>query len=336
MLSITLRQKVNRVKIALLGLGQVGKNLLKLLTPDEGSDPHGSNVDIVLAADSQHMILSDKGIDPKRLHHYKQKGDITEAGYQEVDHDSLFEHEFDVLVDLMPATRDGKRARDLYVNAFKNGRHVVTACKSGLANHWTQIMSEREKHGSKMLYEATVAGGLPFFSFMGYCIRSSSVVSIKGILNSSANFILKRVASGVSLEKSLEEARAHGTLEAEYHFDTMGFDSAWKTVIAANSIFGQDFTPEDINFEGVEDLAEAGNVNPSQRLVSNIVKTRSGVEASSKIMELAEDDPLLNLGDTGLGFTVTLDNRTPVTVAETYDGPTDTASAVLNDLLLFK
>lgn len=322
------------MKVALLGLGQVGKSLLKLLRSDHDSPNTNSEIRLVLAVDSSQAIFSQDGIDPERLLHHKEKGDIRTAGYSEVDRESIFEHDFDVLIDLMPATPDGVRARDLYLTAFENGRNVITACKSGLANHWTRIMEECSKKGMKISYEATVAGGLPFFSFMNYCLRSSNVVSLQAIVNSSANFILKRSASGISLEKSLEEARSEGILETDYHFDTRGFDSAWKTVIIANSIFGQSFSPADVSFEGVEEIVAEGKVDRYQRLVSSVSRTGSLVEATSRITTLAENDPLLNLGETGLGFTVKLDNRTPLTVTEMFDGPTDTASAVLNDLFL--
>lgn len=324
------------MRVAILGLGQVGKSLLRLLTSGSiyHKERHGVNIEIAVAADFHHMLASDLPMDPERLLYYKEKGDIWGTGYPEVEKDALFDQEFEVLIDLMPATGDGLRARDLYTSAFDRGKNVVTACKSGLANHWKEVMDSRTKRHKEILYEATVAGGLPFFSFMNYCTRSSEVVGISGIVNSSANFILKRAAEGIEFEKSLADAKSRGILETDYHFDTLGYDSAWKTAIIANSLFGQAFTAKDVDFEGVEEIVKDGRPNRSMRLVSSVMKEGSRVTASSRIVELDKKDPLLNLGETGLGFTASFSNRTPLSVAETFDGPVETANGVLNDLLL--
>lgn len=326
------------MKIAVLGLGQVGKSLLKVFSSGLPyyKTRYKADLEIVLAADSHHMISGEEAIDPVKLLHLKEKGNILDAGFHEIDRESLFDQNFDILVDLMPATEDGKRARDLYINAFKQGISVVTACKSGLANHWGEIMSELKGTDARILYEATVAGGLPFFSFLNYCTRSSNVTAITGIISSSANFLLKRSAAGRSFEESLDDARSKGTLETNYHFDTLGFDSAWKTVIVADSIFGQKFSPQDIVFEGIEEVVNLRKANRNLRLVSNVSRAGSSVDASSRLVELQDGDPLLNLGEGGLGFTATFDNRTPLTVTEMFDGPTDTANGVMNDLLLLR
>lgn len=195
-------------------------------------------------------------------------------------------------------------------------------------------MSELRRKNAKILYEATVAGGLPFFSFVNYCTRSSDVTAITGIISSSANFLLKESAAGRSFEESLNDAKSKGTLETDYHFDTLGFDSAWKTVIVANSIFGKEFSPRDIVFDGIEEVVNRGKVSRNLRLVSSVSRSGSSVDASSRLIELQDGDPLLNLGEGGLGFTASFNNRTPLTVTEMFDGPTDTANGVMNDLLL--
>ena len=99
-----------------------------------------------------------------------------------------------------------------------------------------------------------VAGGVPFFSFIQECLRSSVVTRIVGQVNSAANFVLLSIAKGETFDHAIEEAGKLGILEANYHFDTLGNDSAWKTVITANSIFGSALKPHNIRFEGVEGL----------------------------------------------------------------------------------
>jgi len=324
------------VKIALLGLGQVGKAVLGILASnrDHYAQKLGSNIEVVVAADFHHMLHAPDGIDLQRLLYYKEKGDIWGSGYAEIDRESLFDRDFDVLVDLMPATSDGLRARDLYISAFKSSRHVVTACKSGLANSWAEIMGSAASSGKRILYEATVAGGVPFFSFIRQCIRSSVVTRIVGQVNSAANFVLLKMAEGTSFEHAIEDAGKLGILEANYHFDTLGYDSAWKTVITANSVFGGTLKAGDIRFEGVEGIDPDRPGLKNTRLLADIGSESGNLEASSTLRELEPSDPLASLKGTGLGFTVYMKGRAPLTVLEFKDGPIETATAVINDLLL--
>lgn len=325
-----------KVKIALLGLGQVGRSFLRILA--ENSDYYEQRVrrkiEIVVAADFHHMLHAECGMDPQRLLYYKEKGDIWGAGYPEIDRESLFDKEFDVLVDLMPATSDGIRARDLYLTSFGKSRDVVTACKSGLANFWPEIMSAASSSNRRIRYEATVAGGVPFFSFIQECLRSSVVTRIVGQVNSAANFVLLSIAKGETFDHAIEEAGKLGILEANYHFDTLGNDSAWKTVITANSIFGSALKPHNIRFEGVEGLDPEVPGLKYTRLLAEIAVQDGKIVASSTLRKLKQSDPLASLKGKGLGYTVYMNGRAPLTVLEFNDGPTETATAVINDLLL--
>ena len=320
------------MKVALLGLGQVGRSLLQILS-DYSSTDRFRDIQVVLAADFQHVIINQAGMDPRRLLYYKQKGDIWGTGYREIDRNDIFRENFDVIVDLMPATKDGVRARDLYLDAFRNHRDVVAACKSGLANFWEEVMKAAKINSRKILYEATVAGGVPLFNFIKHCNRTADISYIRGQVNSAANFVLLSIASGKSFDASIEEAKKFGILEADYHFDTLGIDSAWKTVIIANSVFDAKIKPSDVRYDGVEDLSAIHGNLEEYRLLSRVNMVSGKIEASSSLVKVKPDDPILSLKDRGLGFTVGLKDRSPMTLLESSDGPVETAGAVLNDLL---
>lgn len=320
------------MKVAILGLGQVGRSLLQILS-DYSSTDRFRDIQVVLAADFQHVIINQAGMDPRRLLYYKQKGDIWGTGYREIDRNDIFRENFDVIVDLLPATKDGVRARDLYLDAFRNHRDVVAACKSGLANFWDEVMKAAKKNSRKILYEATVAGGVPLFNFIKHCNRTADISYIRGQVNSAANFVLLSMASGRSFNESIEEAKKYGILEADYHFDTLGIDSAWKTVIIANSVFDAKIKPSGVRYDGVEDLSAIHGNLEEYRLLSSVNRASGKIEASSSLVKVKPDDPILSLKGRGLGFTVGLRDRSPMTLLESSDGPVETAGAVLNDLL---
>ncbi len=323
------------MRIALLGLGQVGRALLRILSEKkELYSTKGKQIQVVLAADFHHVIYSNDGMDPSRLLYYKEKGDIWGSGYAEIEREALLEQDFDVLVDMMPATSDGIRARDLYKTAFSKGRSVVTACKSGLANHWEEIMHSSKENDADILYEATVAGGVPFFSFIKHCIMASEVTGVVGQVNSAANFVIQCMSEGGTFGSAIEKAKVLGILETDYHFDTLGLDSAWKTVIVANSVFGANLSVKDIQFDGVEDLSNSSEKLTQMRLLADVKLDQGKITATSVLRELDRGDPLSMLKGQGLGYTVHMADRAPLTVLEFKDGPNETAYAVANDILL--
>ena len=69
------------------------------------------------------------------------------------------------------------------------------------------------------------------------------------------------------------------------------------------------------------------------RLLSSVNRASGRIEASSSLVKVKPDDPILSLKGRGLGFTVGLRDRSPMTLLESSDGPVETAGAVLNDLL---
>ena len=146
--------------------------------------------------------------------------------------------------------------------------------------------------------------------------------------------MLLSIAKGETFDHAIEEAGKLGILEANYHFDTLGNDSAWKTVITANSVFGSALKPHDIRFEGVEGLNPEVPGLKYTRLLADIAIQDGKIVASSTLRKLRQSDPLASLKGTGLGYTVYLKGRAPLTVLEFNDGPTETATAVINDLLL--
>ncbi len=328
------------MNISLIGLGNVGKKVLEIIRDSQEGlkERSGENIRVISVSDSRHTVFDSSGLDGDRVLKAKAQGDISKSGYRELLPDEIFSLGTDAIVDVSSATPDGIAGRDLYLNAFRNGKDVVTANKAPLALHWEQIMEECRSAGKRIRYESTVAGGVPLFNLRDFSIIPSEVIEFRGVVSSSVNIILNDVIRGKSFESSVEYAIKQGIAESNYHDVTVGLDAARKTVILANALFGTSLSLEDIQYEGVEgntdkvkSLAEKGG---HYKVVANIRREGLRVSVFSGIQEIGENDPLRSLGKESLGYTMRTDKNGEILVVGIEDTPLETASGVVNDIAL--
>lgn len=325
--------------IALMGLGNVGRNFLSLLDRNYRNVARktGRNLKIIYAADSSGIYTKEAGIEPKKLLLAKERGELGKTLYS-VKTDDIFTSVPDLLVDMMPATPDGMSGRDLYLKAFKNGVDVVTANKSPLAMHWSDVMNAARINGREIKYEATVAGGTPLFNLINYSLMPVEIIRIRGIVSMTVNFVLDRLLHNLDFDQSIRMAQKEGIAETNFHDDTRGVDSARKTVIIANSIFNANMSLNDITYEGVEDLddriAEMKKSGERYRIVSDVYSKGKDVIASSRINVMEPLDPLVSLGTSSLCYLLETTDGSKYFIGNIRDGPLETAAAVLNDVML--
>ena len=328
------------MNISLIGIGNVGKKVLEIIRDSQEGlrERSGEPIRVISVSDSKYTVFDNSGLDVDRVLKAKMEGDLRKSGFRELLPEEIFSLKTDAIVDVSSATPDGVAGRDLYLNAFRNGKDVVTANKAPLALHWEQIMEECRLAGRRIRYESAVAGGVPLFNLRDFSIIPSEVLEFRGVVSSSVNIILNDVIKGKSFESSVEYAINQGIAETNYHDDTLGLDAARKTVILANALFGTSLSLEDIQYEGVEgnsdkvkSLAEKGG---QYKVVSNIRKEGMRVSVFSGIQEIGEDDPLRSLGNESLGYTMRTDKNGEILVVGIEDTPLETASGVVNDIAL--
>ena len=181
-----------------------------------------------------------------------------------------------------------------------------------------------------------MAGGVPLFNFAKYSCAPSKILKFRGIVSLTANFVLKMMKSGTSFEEAVRKAQEMGVAESDYTDDTSGLDGARKTVILANALFGQQFSLKDIKYSGIPEVEPgeiAGN-GDRLRLFATVSGQGENLEVSSGFGLLEEGDYLLTLGESSLGYEITTDNNGVLRVSSAHDGPRETASAVMNDVMI--
>jgi homoserine dehydrogenase len=165
-------------------------------------------------------------------------------------------------------------ARDLILEALARGKHVVTANKELLSTLGEEILSAAEKAGVDLLFEASVAGGIPIIRSMKESLAGDRVRRVMGIVNGTTNFILTRMAdTGESFAEALAEAERLGYTELDPTADIEGFDAAAKLAILASIAFNARVVAGDVHREGIarvtaRDIASAHDLGYEIKLIA--------------------------------------------------------------------
>ncbi|MBQ0754424.1 MAG: homoserine dehydrogenase [Gammaproteobacteria bacterium] len=160
--------------------------------------------------------------------------------------------EVDILVELIGGTTV---ARELVLQAIRNGKHIVTANKALIAEHGNEIFAEAHKQGVDVAFEASVAGGIPILKALGEGLAANHIKWVAGIINGTGNYILTEMRDkGRSFADALDEAQALGYAEADPTFDVEGIDAAHKLTIIASIAFGIPLQFSRVYTEGISKL----------------------------------------------------------------------------------
>jgi homoserine dehydrogenase len=183
--------------------------------------------------------------------------------------------ELDVIVELIGGTTE---AFELIRTALQNGRHVVTANKALLAERGAELFQLAMKHRRHLLFEASVAGGIPIIRALREGLVANRIVSIHGIINGTCNYILTRMNdAGLEFRDALAEAKREGYAEADDSLDVDGHDTAHKAAVLAALAYGFWTPPDRLYTEGLrevekQDIVYARKLGYALKLLA-IIKT---------------------------------------------------------------
>jgi homoserine dehydrogenase len=149
-------------------------------------------------------------------------------------------------------------ARSLILEALAQGKPVVTANKELLANVGTELFEAAERAGVDLLFEASVAGGIPLIRPLRESLAGEKIRRVTGIVNGTTNFILTRMSEEKSsFADALAEAQSLGYAERDPTADVEGFDAAAKAAILASIAFGAKVVAGDVYREGIAQITAA-------------------------------------------------------------------------------
>ena len=259
------------LRIGIAGLGTVGASVLANLKL------HGERLAMAMGRQIEVVGVSarDRG---------KDRG-VSLAGIEWFDDPVALaaSPKINAFVELMGGAEGA--ARISVETALGGGKHVVTANKALLAKHGLEIAKLAESKGAALLFEASVAGGIPVIKTIREALIGNEIKRVYGILNGTCNFILTKMQSeGRAFADVLAEAQRLGYAEADPSFDIGGKDAANKLAILTSLAFGTRVALDEIHCEGIEtieaaDIEAADELGYRIKLLGVAQRTDSGIEA---------------------------------------------------------
>jgi homoserine dehydrogenase len=245
-----------RLRVAVLGCGSVGSQVVRLLSEQAGDLAARVGAPVELVGVAVRRLDATRDVEVA-------EGLLTTDAMGLVTRDDV-----DVVVEVIGGIEP---ARSLILAALESGASVVTANKALLAEDGPTLFEAAEKAGRDLYYEAAVAGAIPILRPLRESLAGDKVTRVLGIVNGTTNFILDKMdTSGAGFAEALEEAQELGYAEADPTADVEGFDAAAKAAILASLAFHSRVTASDVHREGISEVTAADI--QSAREMNSVVK----------------------------------------------------------------
>jgi homoserine dehydrogenase len=254
--------------------------------------------------------------------------------------DLIRESPADVVLELTALNpRTGQPATDYIRAALAAGKHVVTANKGPIAYAYRELKALADERGVALRFESTVMDGTPLFAMAEAALPVTVVTGFRGLLNSTTNYVLSRMAAGESLEEGVAGAQRAGVAEADPSNDLDGWDGAVKATVLANVLMGADLRPGDVaRVEvGAEAMRRMQAALPPGHTLKQVAEAERGdggaVSARVALAALPPGDLLAHLSGMETAVLLHTDTMQDLTIVEGEGGPGQTAFGVVADLV---
>ncbi|HUK70101.1 MAG TPA: homoserine dehydrogenase [Streptosporangiaceae bacterium] len=315
---------VEPLKVALLGCGVVGSQVVRLLREQAGDLAARIGVPLELA-----------GVAVRRPAR-RRTVEIVPALLTTDAMELATRPDVDIVVEVIGGIEP---ARSLLVAAMKSGKSVVTANKALLADDGATIHRAARECGADLYYEASVAGAIPLLRPLRESLAGDHVHRVLGIVNGTTNFILDRMdSSGAGFSDALDEAQALGYAEADPTADVEGFDAAAKAAILAGLAFHTAVTAADVHREGITevtaaDIASARALGCVVKLLAICERGGGGVSVRVHPAMIPREHPLAGVREAYNAVFVEAESAGRLMFYGAGAGGAPTASAVLGDIV---
>ncbi|NNN18249.1 MAG: homoserine dehydrogenase [Acidimicrobiaceae bacterium] len=225
------------VRLGILGCGNVGAALVKIIVEDQGLIESQTGEVLEIAA----IAVRDLSIERPG---WVSRNLLTDDPFKLVNDPSI-----DIIVEVMGGYDP---ARVLIEEALRSKKSVVTANKTLLSDFGEEISQLARSQGRDVFFEAAVAGGIPLIRSLKVSLAAERVRRVTGIVNGTTNYILTRMSEdGIPYGEALRNAQELGYAEADPTADVEGIDASAKAAILASIAFGRKVRFSDVSREGI-------------------------------------------------------------------------------------
>jgi homoserine dehydrogenase len=324
----------------MVGFGVVGQSFAKLILSRSADlyGQYGIKPRIVACVDNKGSAVAPSGLDLQKLLEVKKaKGTVgmyDKAGARFEPARVIENVDAEVVLECSPTDLlTGEPGTTHVISAMRTGKHVISVNKGPLALAFPSLIELANYNGVMFRFSGTVGGGTPILEFAKRCLKGDRIISFQGILNGTTNYILSKMAEGLTYEKALEDAKQKGYAEANPALDLDGYDAAAKLVIMANWVMGMKVTMKDVKRTGIGGVkladvkAAAGSGNAIK-----LIATCDGRRLDVSPTQVSKTDPICVNGTLN-AVTFSSEHSGQQTIIGRGAGGMETASAVLRDLI---
>jgi homoserine dehydrogenase len=279
---------MKKVKIALLGLGNVGRGVWMILNSNKEEIMKRCGYEVEVAK----VLVRDKN-KPRGV---EIPNELVTTDFNEILKDDSIKIVVEVMGGMEPA-------REYMLRCMEAKKHIVTANKMLLATGGDELFEKADEKGIMFSYEASVAGGIPIIKGIDESLTANKIETLYGIVNGTTNYILSKMElEGADFDDVLKEAQEKGYAEADPTSDIDGYDAQYKLAILASLAFGSKIDVKNVYREGITkiqavDMKYAREFKMGIKLLAIAKEINGKVELRVHPTMIPKKHPLSNVYD---------------------------------------
>ena len=279
---------MKKVKIALLGLGNVGRGVWMILNSNKEEIMKRCGYEVEVAK----VLVRDKN-KPRGV---EIPNELVTTDFNDILNDDSIKIVIEVMGGIEPA-------RDYMIKCMDKKKHIVTANKMLLATGGDELFEKADEKGIMFNYEASVAGGIPIIKGIDESLTANKIETLYGIVNGTTNYILgKMELEDADFDDALKEAQEKGYAEADPTSDIEGFDAQYKLAILASLAFGSKIDVKNVYREGITkieavDMKYAKEFKMGIKLLAIAKEINGKIELRVHPTMIPKKHPLANVYD---------------------------------------
>lgn len=315
---------MKKIGVALLGLGTVGGGTYRILRKNHELFRKNESLDInVLHVIERNMKrVEELGVDPS----------IVSENIDDVVNNPDISIVCEFFGGIEPA-------KTFLIRSLEAGKSIVTANKELFSKHWPELEAAAKRGKAGLYFEASCVGGVPVIRTICEGMQANTVLSIKGIVNGTTNYILSAMSKeGTSYADALKKAQELGYAEANPSADVDGFDATYKLSILSTLAYHKKVPVERIYREGIsevstKDIAIGGSLGYTLKLLA-ISKNRNGkIEARVHPAFIKNEHPLASVSGSFNAVHMVGDSVGDIMMYGRGAGDLPTGSAIVSDIV---
>lgn len=206
--------------------------------------------------------------------------------------DILYDDEITVVAECMGGLHP---AYEFVSACLEKGKSVVSSNKYLICTYYKELSELAVRNGCRLKYTPAVGGGIPWLNNLKRITRLDRIISFRGIVNGTTNYILDTMQTGgIGFSDALRVAQELGYAEADPTSDLSGADARRKCAISSNIAFNTVIAEDDIPTFGIEHVTEEDiriirKMGLTARLIAQAVRIGDSVTACVEPMLLSPD-----------------------------------------------